>query len=183
MAKRFNLDDYDLVQNRIQKFYQDFPNGRILTELMSEPDNENYAVFKAMIYKDSATLLATGWASESRDLELKVSNKGQQYESVNYSSHLENAETSAIGRALANMGRHGDKGASREEMQAVERAAMQWRVACKAIDDKFEGVNDPTSFEETWNELRNNKRWNSKYESYVEEKFQQLMAKENGDLN
>jgi len=40
---------------------------------------------------------------------------------ANKTSALENCETSAIGRALANMGLHGNKRASREEMSKVER--------------------------------------------------------------
>jgi CBS-domain-containing membrane protein len=45
---------------------------------------------------------------------------GKEYESVNYTSWLENAETSAIGRALANFNYAGSKRPSREEMQKVE---------------------------------------------------------------
>jgi hypothetical protein len=40
---------------------------------------------------------------------------------ANKTSALENCETSAIGRALANMGLSGDQRASREEMAKVQR--------------------------------------------------------------
>lgn len=178
--KKFNLNDYDLVQNRIQKFHKDYPDGRIITELVMDASNENLAVFKASIYIGDI-LKSTGWAKEYRDLELQVSNQGKQYESVNFSSHLENAESSAIGRCLANMGRHGDKRASREEMEAVERAKVKYEMACKAIDKRLEGVTDPASFEEVEKTLRSNPNWNQQYEGHLQQKFTQLMAKENGD--
>jgi hypothetical protein len=45
---------------------------------------------------------------------------------ANNGSALENAETSAIGRALANMNLSGNKRASREEMQKVERTQVNY---------------------------------------------------------
>lgn len=114
--KNFNADDYEPVEARVTRFYKDHPDGSIYTVLKSNPDNVDYAVFQAEIYigKD---LRATGWSQAIRDKELTKSKKGFDYESVNYTSWLENAETSAIGRGLANFGYQGSKRASREEMQ------------------------------------------------------------------
>lgn len=109
MAK-FNLDDYEPVDVRLKRFLTDHDNGRVTTELVSDPAMVfDVAVFKAYIY-DGDTLLATGYAMERPD---------DGY--VNKTSHVENCETSAIGRGLANMGLSGDKRASREEIQKVER--------------------------------------------------------------
>ena len=120
--RKFNMDDYEPVEARIVKFKNDHPEGRIITALVSDPNNMDFAVFKADIYNGDNTLLATGHAQEIRDKELSKSRSGGEYESVNYTSWLENAETSAIGRALANAGYQGSKKRpSREEMEKVER--------------------------------------------------------------
>lgn len=101
---KFNLEDYETVDSRIKKFYKKYPEGRILTELVSETNNINTAIIKAYIYNGDI-LLSTGYAFEIA---------GQGY--VNKTSHLENCETSAIGRGLANIGLNGDKRPSKEEM-------------------------------------------------------------------
>jgi hypothetical protein len=68
-------------------------------------------VVKATIRRTSdGAILATGYAEEIR---------GQG--NVNTTSALENAETSAIGRALANLGFNGGEFASVDELDAVER--------------------------------------------------------------
>jgi len=114
--RNFNPDDYEPVDARVKRFYGDHPEGSIYTFLMSNPENMDYAVFKAEIHTDGK-LRAVGWSQAIRDKELAISKKGTEYETVNYTSWLENAETSAIGRALANFGYQGSKRASREEMQ------------------------------------------------------------------
>jgi len=110
----FNLADYEPVEERLAKFIKDFPDFRIATELESV-SNDRYIV-KAYLYRTFADGVAfsTGLAEET------VSAKG-----VNSTSALENCETSAIGRALANAG-YAPKGkrASREEMIKVTKATM-----------------------------------------------------------
>ena len=113
----FNLDDYEPVQSRIPKFYEVHPDGRIVTSLHSA--EAGLYVFKATLYKsgeeqERGIILTTGWAQEQA---------GQGF--VNKTSALENCETSAIGRALANIGLHGDKRPSREEMQKVQNGQKQ----------------------------------------------------------
>ena len=105
----FNLEDYEPVAERIKKFYADHKDGRILTEITH--DDGTRAIIKASLYKsDADTVWATGYAEELR---------GEGF--VNKTSHIENAETSAIGRALANANYAGDKRPSREEMAKTER--------------------------------------------------------------
>jgi len=105
----FNLADYEPVEVRLEKFIKDYPSFRIATEL--EVVEASRYIVKAYLYKDTSDSVAwsTGYAEET------VSSRG-----VNQTSALENCETSAIGRALANAG-YAPKGKrpSREEMSKV----------------------------------------------------------------
>ena len=105
----FNLADYEPVEVRLEKFIKDYPDFRIATEL-EVVERDRYIV-KAYLFKTTSDSLswATGYAEE------KITDRG-----VNSTSALENCETSAIGRALANAG-YAAKGKrpSREEMSKV----------------------------------------------------------------
>ena len=105
----FNLADYEPVEVRLEKFIKDYPSFRIATEL--EVVEATRYIVKAYLFKDASdgVAWATGYAEET------VSSRG-----VNQTSALENCETSAIGRALANAG-YAPKGKrpSREEMSKV----------------------------------------------------------------
>ena len=105
----FNLADYETVEVRLEKFIKDYPDFRIATEL-EVVERDRYIV-KAYLFKTASDSLswATGYAEE------KITDRG-----VNSTSALENCETSAIGRALANAG-YAAKGKrpSREEMTKV----------------------------------------------------------------
>ena len=109
----FNLDDYETVEERLVKFWKDHPDGQIHTKLLDQ--SANRFIVLAEIYRTEADTRpwTTGLAEET------VQGRG-----VNATSALENCETSAIGRALANAG-YATKGkrASREEM--VKVAAKQ----------------------------------------------------------
>ena len=108
----FNLEDYETVEERLVKFWKDHPDGRISTTII-EHTLQRFIV-SASIYRTEvdAQPWTTGFAEET------VSTRG-----VNSTSALENCETSAIGRALANAG-YVTKGKrpSREEMSKVKAA-------------------------------------------------------------
>lgn len=107
----FNLDDYEPVAARHARWLADHPTGRTVTHLLSAP-GADVCVIRAELWVDD-TLMATGIAEEIR---------GQG--NVNRTSHVENCETSAVGRALANAGYAGsdvNKRPSREEMAKVQR--------------------------------------------------------------
>jgi hypothetical protein len=105
----FNLEDYETVEERLVKFWKDHPDGQIHTKLLDQTASR--FIVEASIYRTEADARAwtTGLAEET------VQGRG-----VNATSALENCETSAIGRALANAG-YATKGkrASREEMTKV----------------------------------------------------------------
>jgi hypothetical protein len=108
----FNLEDYETVEERLVKYWKEHPDGRIDTTLV-ESTLQRFIV-KASIFRTEVDVQAwtTGYAEET------VSTRG-----VNSTSALENCETSAIGRALANAG-YVTKGKrpSREEMAKVKAA-------------------------------------------------------------
>ena len=105
----FNLADYETVETRLEKWHGQFPDSRIETELV-EASNTRFIVI-CRLFKTEADQkpCSSGIASET------ISDRG-----VNATSALENCETSAIGRALANAGFAAKgKRASREEMVKV----------------------------------------------------------------
>lgn len=107
----FNPAEYALVANRITLFYERYPTGRIVTELVSR---DRDVLFKASVFRSAAEKepAATGWASEREG-------DGE----INEVACVENTETSAIGRALANLGFTASiRRPSREEMEKADRA-------------------------------------------------------------
>lgn len=117
----FNLQDYETVEERLRRFWAAHPQARIITiNHTTEGDrNRSQWVVEARIYFDEVNHIAntpkgTGWAFEADGAGM-----------ANKTSALENCETSAIGRALANIGFSGNKRASREEMQKVARGAQR----------------------------------------------------------
>jgi hypothetical protein len=131
----FNLEDYETVEERLAKFWKEHPDGRISTEII-EHTLQRFIV-KASVYRTEvdAHPWTTGFAEET------VSTRG-----VNSTSALENCETSAIGRALANAN-YAAKGKrpSREEMAKVNQA--QPKPFAEKLADKItvEKEDDPWS--------------------------------------
>jgi hypothetical protein len=129
---QFNLEDYETVASRITKLYANYPDARIITQnLTTELDRAaNTWVVKAVIYlskNDQAEELA-----KSTGMAFEIDGAGM----ANKTSALENCETSAIGRALANMGLSGDQRASREEMTKVQTGvspAREWLAEAQVI--------------------------------------------------
>jgi hypothetical protein len=124
----FDLTRYAPVAERITNFYAAFPSGRIVTELVSRSERE--VVFRASVYRGSSdvTPAATGWASEREG-------DGD----VNEVACLENTETSAVGRALANLGFTASRfRPSAEEM--AKAARTRGRLARRSL-----AVHEPAS--------------------------------------
>ena len=112
------MDDYEPVDDRIHKFWAKHPEGRIATELIFDADAR--VVFLAQIWRTQGDGRpdATGW-SEERQASSKI----------NKMNYVEIGETSAIGRALANLGFSAKgKRPSREEMTKEQRQAPAAKV-------------------------------------------------------
>ena len=118
---RFDLDSYEPVASRIQRFYDAFPTGAIHCEIVH--DDGQRVVVKATVWRDinDARPSAVDFAEEL------ISDRG-----VNATSRVENCATSATGRAIS-IAAHGlgpsdyTKKPSREEMAKVERATAAGR--------------------------------------------------------
>jgi hypothetical protein len=118
----FDPAAYAPVAERIRLFWESFPGGRIETRLVSRTDHD--VVFEARVYRtaDEAMPAATGWAAEREG-------DGD----VNLVACLENTETSAVGRALANLGFTAAKERpSAEEMAKAARARARLRRTCRS---------------------------------------------------
>jgi hypothetical protein len=134
----FNLDDYEPVAARLDRWLRAKLDGvdasaneypRVLTFMVSEP-GADICVMRAELWQGEQ-LIATGYAEEVRGAG-----------NVNRTSHVENCETSAVGRALANAGVAGtdvNKRPSREEMSKVQNSAPKMRIT-QASSAKGDGV-------------------------------------------
>jgi hypothetical protein len=143
---RFNLEDYETVEERIKRFYTDHPDGRIISyELTSEEDRARKMwVVRAQVFTNHEDQHANCPKASGFAFEIEGT------AGANQTSSLENAETSAIGRALANAGYSGNKRASREEMAKVERGAPV-EESKKVPDDFIVKVDAAVSVDELTN--------------------------------
>lgn len=82
---------YVQVNKRVLAFRKLFPEGKIETEIVDLTDG--VVTMKAYIYDDNGNLLATGYSQEKETSSY-----------INKTSFIENAETSAVGRALGWVG-------------------------------------------------------------------------------
>jgi len=96
--------EYQTVALRVQKFREAHPEWELSTEIIEA--NEKFVIMQARIYNTDGKCIATGHAEEFRAAS-----------QINSTSALENAETSAIGRALAAAGWGGTEFASANEVQ------------------------------------------------------------------
>jgi hypothetical protein len=134
----FNLDDYEPVairQNRwLENRMGEYLEGkcghpRTITHMVSVP-GADVCVIRAELWLGDVCI-ATGYAEEVRGAG-----------NVNRTSHVENCETSAVGRALANAGMAGtdvNKRPSREEMSKVQNTAPKMRIT-QSPSAKVDGV-------------------------------------------
>lgn len=126
--------EYKTVAKRIADFRKDFPGATISTEAVSISDE--VVVMKASIMFEDR-LIATGYAEEFRTAS-----------NINKTSALENAETSAVGRALAFYGLGGSEIASADEVaNAISQqndtggqVFEEWRAYMELVREHFDWV-------------------------------------------
>lgn len=122
---QFNPADYETVEERLKRFWADPANAdaRLVTVNHTTPADRNVGVWvvEARLYLNASDQQnnlpkTTGWAYEV-----------DGGAGANRTSALENAETSSLGRCLANYLYSGNKRSSREEMAKVERGVTPKR--------------------------------------------------------
>lgn len=136
----FDLNNYEDVDTRIHKFYEVYPDGSIVTELISNDEEKGIVTFKAIAFRTYADTApsATGYARG-----------GRKDRGVDRDFWFENCETSAIGRALANLGLSAKgKRASSLEMAKVNDAASGGNAPIKVRTQEqkeFLSVTNPSA--------------------------------------
>jgi hypothetical protein len=116
-----SIEDYEPVASRLARFWEKHPEGRVITKLITFEGDR--VIVQADIYVDREDdrPVATDFAEEIRGSN-----------NVNKTSHVENACTSAIGRALADCdfasSTDWTKRPSREEMSKVQRMSGDTRI-------------------------------------------------------
>lgn len=121
--------EYFTVAKRVGMFREKHADFRLMTEIVHR--DEECVVMRAVIANTEGNVLATGHAEEYR-----ASSK------INATSALENAETSAIGRALAALGLGGTEFASADE---VARAVSGQKQPFQSVaSDTWDQTDEPT---------------------------------------
>ena len=112
MPVKIKGSEYSTVAERLNSVHNDHDYISITTEIVDE--TQEYITIKAnvSIHNDNFEQIYSGHAREYFEFRNR--------DSVNFAFALENAETSAIGRALASAGYGGKKFASAEEMSRIE---------------------------------------------------------------
>ena len=120
---------YKTVAYRVNEFRAKHPDYAVSTELVEA--NDTLVVMKASISNEQGRLLATGFAEEVRAAS-----------KINRTSALENAETSAIGRALAALGLAGTEYASADEVANAisQQNDGEFLEFMQTVSDKFDWI-------------------------------------------
>lgn len=124
----FNLDEYQTVQERIDLFWEKYPEGRLSAELVFHSETQFIVRTEVFLDRNDLHPATVDFAEE------RVGSSN-----VNKTSALENCVTSSYGRSIADLGgifSPKGKKPSREEMQKVERAkeAKQISVGSKWLE-------------------------------------------------
>lgn len=124
--------EYTTVAKRVSDFRSAHPAYSIITTLLER--DAQVVLMRAEIRDETGRLLATGHAEEWR-----------KSSEINRTSAIENAETSAIGRALAALGMGGTEFASANEIDTAKRneqveSPFQGHTAGQANHDEFNAL-------------------------------------------
>jgi hypothetical protein len=131
------IQDYITVAERIEKFYERYPEGRIITHIIEHDAERGFILLRAEIYRNADDVLP---ASTGHAYELKSEGYVQR------TSYIEVGETSAVGRALAMAGFEVRRGiASREEMEKSAKMAREAPAAREQVKAPAPATTQPAS--------------------------------------
>lgn len=130
----WDSSSYTPVAERMQAFRAEYPAAQVVTRLHAWENGR--ITFRASLYRnpEERRPAATGWASEREG-------DGE----INNTACLENAETSAVGRALANLGFTGARPRDADDSRPPRRVAeapQPTRGPDPALQDSANAVND-----------------------------------------
>ncbi len=149
--------EYHTVASRIPRLWNDHPDWSISTDIIHELDD--LVRMKCTICDETGRVRATGTAQES-----------QRQSRLNSTSHIENAETSCVGRALSMLGYGGSEIASADEVASAiteqkESESIEWLMSHnKAVRENLQSIvyvkdgianEDLLMAAEGWDELEN----------------------------
>lgn len=149
--------EYLTVAYRIREFRAEYTEYGIETDVIGAAE---LVTVKATIKDPEGRIISTGYAEEKRDST-----------NINKTSALENAETSAVGRALAFFGLAGTEIASADEVQNAitqqgEKDAQEKAAKCsEAVRNNWASVGalqellaagNYSAAKEVWNEIPDN---------------------------
>lgn len=120
---------YQTVALRVRNFRDEYPDWTLRTQIISR--DPEWVVMQATIEDEKGRVIATGHAEENRDSS-----------QINSTSALENAETSAIGRALAAFGLGGTEFATANEVQNAIQQQGSTITALQAAKDAFNKLSE-----------------------------------------
>lgn len=141
--------EYKTVAKRVDEFRKDHKTDMSIVTSIIVAD-EKTVVMKAEISDKEGRIIATGFAEEKRDAS-----------TINKTSALENCETSAIGRALANFGLGGGEYASADEVaNAISQQNQQQprktyaKLNFDEIRETLDSIDDEKSLDDYGAELK-----------------------------
>lgn len=134
MTIKIHGKEYLEVKDRVAWFRKECPHWSINTDIVNINEKDGTIIIKATVSDETGRIMGAGHAHEFRDDPSSM---------VNKYSHVENCETSAIGRALASIG-YGidDSYASANEIEIANNK--------KSRTEKKEKIQPDTDFEGDW---------------------------------
>jgi len=170
---QFNIENYELVVDRIKRFYEMYPDGRIVTEDYTTENDRASLMWrvKATIYLNAGDQALGLIKSTGHAFEIDGAGMSQK------TAALETCESSAIGRALYAMGLSGQKSSSREEMEKVQRGVTPAKPAQPLPD----GLLKEIEIAETLDDLK--LLWSDAVAGGWSAEVQALVTKRKGELS
>ena len=158
--------EYETVALRVKKFRTAYPNYTLQTQIVSRDDE--CVVMQASISDEQGRLIATGHSEEYRHTS-----------QINRTSALENAETSAIGRALAAFGLGGTEFATADEVaNAIQQQGKRGRITPAggslerlSPEDQLKARQVANSIVDLWGEGKEFAAYEAFYRSGHEQEF------------